>query len=222
MKKGLDVSEWDYAIDWSKVETDFAIIRLGFGNNVASQNDKYFEANVKGCVENNIPFGVYIFSYANDWDKLYSEIEHAKSQLNKIDKKPFCVFIDMEDKSTVEVGKGTLTEYGLEFCKQITAAGYRAGVYANENWFKNHLDVAKIANAGYVIWCAKYSSNPPQIAAKYDIWQYTSSGKVNGIYGKVDLDYMYTDLLTNDTANTDYKVKYETLKKKVRQILDEN
>lgn len=223
MKNGIDVSEWDYSISWNEVKTDFAIIRLGFGTNEESHNDKYFEANVQGCIENEILFGVYIFSYANSWDKLYSEIEHTKSQLAKIDKRPFAVFIDMEDKSTVEVGKSTLTEYALEFCKQIKAAGYRAGVYANENWFKNHLDVAKlqVANAGYVIWCAKYSANPPQIAANYDIWQYTSSGKVRGISGKVDLNYMYTDLLTDDTPDG-YKVKYETLKKKIRQILDEN
>ena len=132
MKNGIDVSEWDYYISWNKVKTDFAIIRLGFGTNEESHNDKYFEANVQGCIENEIPFGVYIFSYANSWDKLYSEIEHAKSQLAKIDKRPFCVFIDMEDKSTVEVGKSTLTEYAIEFCKQIKDAGYRAGVYANE------------------------------------------------------------------------------------------
>lgn len=200
MKKGIDVSEWDYYISWNKVKTDFAIIRLGFGTNKGGHNDKCFEANLQGCIENEIPFGVFIYSYANSWDKLYSEIEYTKSQLAKMDKKPFCVFIDMEDKSTVEVGKNTLTEYAIEFCKQIKEAGYRAGVYADENWFTNHLDVERIAGAGNVIWCAKYSSKPPKIAAKYDIWQYTSSGIMTGIDGDVDLNYMYTDLL-NDTDN---------------------
>lgn len=200
MKNGIDVSEWDYYISWNKVKTDFAIIRLGFGTNKGGHNDKCFEANLQGCIENEIPFGVFIYSYANSWDKLYSEIEYTKSQLAKMDKKPFCVFIDMEDKYTVEVGKSTLTEYAIEFCKQIKEAGYRAGVYANENWFTNYLDVARIAEAGNVIWCAKYSSKPPKIAAKYDIWQYTSSGTMTGIDGDVDLNYMYTDLL-NDTDN---------------------
>lgn len=195
MKSGIDVSEWDYYISWNKVKTDFAIIRLGFGTNEESHNDKYFEANVQGCIENNIPFGVYIFSYANNWDKLYSEIEHTLSQLSKINVKPFAVFIDMEDKSTVEVGKHILTEFALEFCEKISNAGYRAGVYANQNWFKNHLDVAKISDQGHVNWCAKYSITPPNIEAKYDIWQYTSSGSIDGIDGDVDLNYMYTDLI---------------------------
>ena len=100
----------------------------------------------------------------------------------------------MEDKSTVEVGKSTLTEYALEFCKQLKDAGYRAGVYANENWFKHHLDVRSIAAAGNVIWCAKYSTKMPEIDAKCDIWQYTSDGKMTGFpVDRIDLNYMYTD-----------------------------
>lgn len=217
MKNGIDVSEWQYNIAWDKVKTDFAIIRLGF----ATTKDKCFEANLKGCLENEIPFGVFIYSYANSWEKLYREIEYTLSELAKMDKKPFCVFIDMEDKSTVEVGKSILTDYAIEFCEQIKEAGYKAGVYANENWFTNHLDVAHIADAGNVIWCAKYSSTPPKIAAKYDIWQYTSRGEVEGIDGNVDLDYMYTDLVT-DVEKINYRVKYEALKSKIQRVLDEN
>lgn len=218
LKNGIDVSEWDFLISWDRVKTDFAIIRLGFGTNQDSHHDKYFEKNVNGCIENNIPFGVYIFSYANSWDKLYSEIEHAKVQITKFDSiaKPFAVFIDMEDKSTVEVGKNTLTEYALEFCKQITAAGYRAGVYANQNWFQNYIDVARISEAGYVIWCAKYSNNPPSIATKYDIWQYTSSGRVEGIEGDVDLNHMYTELFDNEELAA---TKHKTVDELAAEVL---
>lgn len=196
VKQGIDVSEWDGAILWNKVKTDFAIIRLGFGTCDETHRDKFFTANVRGCIENKIPFGVYIYSYAKTPKQLLSEIVHAKTRLAGINGKPFAVFIDMEDKSTKEVGKRTLTEYAIEFCKQLKDAGYRAGVYANENWFKNHLDVAKIANAGNVIWCAKYSTKMPEIDAKCDIWQYTSDGKMTGFpTDRIDLNYMYTDLL---------------------------
>ena len=62
--KGIDVSKWQGVIDWSKVKTDFAIIRLGLGDNLESQDDAQFLNNVNGCINNNIPFGVYIYSYA--------------------------------------------------------------------------------------------------------------------------------------------------------------
>ena len=195
MKQGIDVSEWDYYISWNNVKTDFAIIRLGFGSNVASHNDKYFEPNVQGCVDNEIPFGVYIYSYATSMADLKSEVDHTKSQLAKISSQPFCVYIDMEDKYTVECGKNKLTEFALEFCSQINTAGYKAGVYANQNWLRKYLDAAKISEAGYSLWCAKYSTNPPDIGVSYDIWQYTSSGSMSGIKGKVDLNYMYADWL---------------------------
>ena len=65
--KGLDVSHHQGKIDWEKVsksDVDFVIIRCGYGNNIASQDDKYFAQNVAGCEKYNIPYGIYIYSYA--------------------------------------------------------------------------------------------------------------------------------------------------------------
>lgn len=203
--KGIDVSSHQSTIDWSKVKVDFAIIRLGYGDNIESQDDKQFLNNVNGCISNNIPFGVYLYSYAKNLrgnESIESEIAHTKRMLSKISKKPFCVYIDMEDNSTTYLGKNTLTNYAIEYCKEITSAGYKAGVYANENWFKNYLDVSKIASNGYSIWCAKYSSNKPNISSSYDIWQYSDKGNVDGISGNVDMNSMVNDI-TNVTKVTD-------------------
>lgn len=204
--KGIDVSSHQGIIDWSKVKSqvDFAIIRCGYGDDISSQDDSQFLNNVNGCISNGIPFGVYLYSYAKNLagsESVQSEIEHCKRLLNKISTKPFCVYIDMEDDSTTYLGKLMLTNYALEFCKQMTNAGYKAGVYANENWFKNYLDVKTIANQGYSIWCAKYSSNKPNIDSNYDIWQYSSNGTINGINGNVDMNEMYNDI-RNTVANT--------------------
>lgn len=57
--RGIDVSQWNGAIDWAAVKEagiDFAILRLGYGS---AGTDTQFAANVKGCQENDIPFGVY-------------------------------------------------------------------------------------------------------------------------------------------------------------------
>lgn len=197
--KGIDVSSHQGIIDWSKVKSqiDFAIIRLGYGDNVERQDDAQFLNNVNACILNKIPFGVYLYSYAKNLsgnESISSEIEHTKRMLSKISEKPFCVYIDMEDDSTIYLQKLMLTNFALEFCKEITKAGYKAGVYANENWCKNYLDIKSIRDKGYSVWCAKYSSNKPNIASNYDIWQYSSTGRINGINGNVDMNEMFNDI----------------------------
>ena len=162
------------------------------------QDDKYFLKNVKGFIDNNIPFGVYIYSYATNLvgnASIQSEIDHCKRLLSQISKKPFCVYIDMEDNSTVKLGKTLLTNFALEFCKQITQAGYKAGVYANQNWFQNYLNPSTIASFGYSIWCAKYSDYKPNISSNYDIWQYSSCGRINGITGNIDMNTMVNNII---------------------------
>lgn len=206
MLKGCDVSSHQGVIDWGKVKSqiDFAIIRLGYGDNVDRQDDSYFIKNVNECINNNIPFGVYIYSYALNLggsESIQSEVDHTKKMLSKISKKPFCVYIDMEDDSTIKLGKTMLTNFALEFCKQIKNAGYKAGVYANENWFRNYLQVSTIASFGYSIWCAKYSTNKPNITSNYDIWQYSSTGRVDGINGNVDMNYMYNNIIGNQSTS---------------------
>ena len=217
MLKGIDVSSHNGDINWGVVKSqiDFAIIRLGYGDNVERQDDSYFIKNVNGCINNNIPFGVYIYSYALNLggsESIQSEVDHTKKMLSKISKKPFCVYIDMEDDSTIKLGKTLLTNFALEFCKQITQAGYKAGVYANENWFKNYLQVSTIASYGYSIWCAKYSEYKPNISSNYDIWQYSSTGHLNGINGVVDMNYMYNNIIGNQSQPTptqDFKITYQ-------------
>lgn len=206
MLKGCDVSSHNGNIDWGKAKSqiDFAIIRLGYGDNIERQDDSYFIKNVNGCINNNIPFGVYIYSYALNLggsESIQSEVDHTKKMLSKISKKPFCVYIDMEDDSTIKLGKTLLTNFALEFCKQIKNAGYTAGVYANENWFRNYLNCSTIASYGYSIWCAKYSDSKPNISSNYDIWQYSSTGRINGINGNVDMNYMYNNIIGNQHTN---------------------
>lgn len=220
MLKGIDVSSHNGEINWQEVKNqiDFAIIRLGYGDNIESQDDRYFKNNVNGCITNNIPFGVYIYSYAKNLtgsESIQSEIDHTKRLLSQISQKPFCVYIDMEDDSTIYLQKLMLTNFALEYCKQITNAGYKAGVYANENWFKNYLNCSTIASYGYSIWCAKYSSYKPVISSNYDIWQYADNGRIAGAIGKVDMNYMLRDIrdikpynpVIDNNVNVYYRVK---------------
>lgn len=218
MLKGIDVSVHNGHIDWKKVKNqiDFAILRLGYGDNINYQDDKMFYENLQNCIDNNIKFGVYLYSYAIDYEHLDSEILHTKRILESINVKPFCVYFDMEDASTEFLGKDTLTKYALKFCNEIKKSGYKTGVYANEYWFNTFLNCKRIRANNNSIWVAKYSEYKPNIDVFYDIWQYTSDGSLEGINGRVDMNYMYDDFKPTDETGGDlppqkvdvwYKVK---------------
>lgn len=94
------------------------------------------------------------------------------------------------------------------FVKKLKKAGYKAGVYANLDWFTNYIDVNSLINKGYKIWLAQWNN---QITAnfKVDYWQYTSKGNIKGISGNVDLDYCYDDIskTVNNVNNSVEKSK---------------
>ena len=196
MLKGIDISSWQEKINWDKVkpQIEFAIIRVGYGSDIANQDDKYAERNMCECERLGIPYGVYLYSYATTTDMIDSEVKHTLRVVGN--HKPFCIYIDMEDAKTAHLGKTTLTAFAKQFCEAVKAKGFKVGVYANQNWFKNYLNCKELYDAGYSIWAARYSTSEPNIAAPYDIWQHTSSGKVDGVPGNVDMNKMVVDIIT--------------------------
>lgn len=189
MLKGVDVCGYNSNIEWDKVKEDgvkFAILKLG---NIYDTDKNYvdskFETNYKKCIELGIAVGVYIYNYCNSIDALKKGTGWAIKQLNKRNLQ-LPVYLDMEDKTIICEGKTELTNQCIEFCKIVENSGYRAGVYANLNWFKNYIDATKLNCS---IWVAQYYKKC-EYTGKYDIWQNTSSGSINGIKGKVDINYL--------------------------------
>ena len=79
-KKGIDVSQWQGKIDWAKVKADgieYAVIRCGYGSNLTYYDDTYWEYNVSECERLGIPYGVYLYSYADSTADARSEAEHT-------------------------------------------------------------------------------------------------------------------------------------------------
>ena len=209
MLRGIDVSSYQGDIDWSEVrnQVDFVIIRCGYGDDLVSQDDKMFFSYVRGCEDNNIPYGIYLYSYAKRLtgsESIQSEVGHVLRLVKGLS--PFCIYIDMEDDSVRNLGKRTLTDLAIDFCDKLNGAGYKSGVYANENWFNNYLDAKDIYNKGYSLWCAKYSSSKPSIDVNYDIWQFSSNGRIDGIIGNVDVNNMYNDIIKTNKDSNDNKV----------------
>ena len=213
MLNGIDVSTYQGKVNWERVKQniDFAILRCGFGSNIAAQDDNQFSRNLTECKRLGIPYAVYLYSYATTEAMIESEVAHTLRLIGN--NKPFCVFIDMEDGSTAGLGKATLTAFAKKFCEAVKAKGFKAGVYANQNWFRNYIDVKALRECGYVIWCAKYSTEEPKIDADFDIWQYSSSGSVDGIEGRVDMNKMY-----NDVRNADHIEAKKTIDELAKEV----
>lgn len=203
MLKGIDVSGSQGNIDWEKVKNagnSFAILKLG---NIYDTDTNYidskFEQNYKNAISNGIKVGVYVYNYCNDINALQKGAKWAIDVLNKR-KLDLPVYLDMEDKTIAVEGKNTLTQQCIEFAKIVKEARYKAGVYANLNWLKNYLDASKF-DKDVSVWVAQYYDKC-EYTGTYDIWQYTSDGSVNGISGRVDMNYLYNENLINNTETT--------------------
>lgn len=190
--KGIDVSYHNGTIDWKKVkqsEVEYAIIRCGYGTNDKNQDDKKWEENVKGCIDNNIPYGVYLYSYADTVEKASSEADHA-IRLLQGKKLKYPVYYDLEeDKLRDKISKKTIADIAQTFCDKLSAKGYTVGIYANKDWFTNYLTDSRFNN--WTKWVAQYNT-VCNYKGKYDMWQCSSTGRVPGISGNVDLNYSYS------------------------------
>lgn len=198
MKKGIDVSYANGKLDWDKLKSqgvEFAIIRVGYGSDSVNQDDSQAKRNMDECERLGIPYGVYIYSYALNEGSVESEVDHTLRMI-KGRKVELGVYFDMEDadgykaKAGINVYKSRdlLTGFCIKYCEAIERAGYKAGVYANYDYFKNVLYKDKLDK--WLIWLAQWSVSKP--AYECDIWQYTSDGTFNGVSGRFDMNYLYT------------------------------
>ena len=191
--KIIDVSTWQGNIDWSKVKADGvqgAIIRAGFGK-VASQKDNKFERNYTNAKAVGMPIGAYWYSYATSVADAKKEAEVCLSIL-KGKQFEYPIYYDLEDPSMTGCGKSVLTQIATTFCETLESAGYYVGIYSNPNWLKNYLNYNTVKK--YTLWLAHWGVSEPSYEC--GLWQYSSSGSVSGISGRVDMNWGYQDFPT--------------------------
>ena len=209
MKRGIDISEWQGELSdlsWNKIKNDgieFVIIRCGYtgyGKSKVKRVDKFFENNYNNAKKHGIPVGVYYYSCA-------TSIEEAREEVNfvldiiKGKKFEYPIVIDTEDdhdinnnsnsnKSQASIGKRTLTPIIKTFCDILEKENYYVSIYASTYWFENNLILDDLQD--YDKWIAQWS-NSVSVDYEYGIWQYSSTGRVDGIVGNVDMNYSYLD-----------------------------
>lgn len=207
VKYGIDVSSHQGKINWSTVKqnnVDFAMVRIGFRGYETGKivSDTYGAENVKGIVDNGIKCGVYFFSQAMNRDEGIEEanwvLEEMKSKnYNNLE---YPIAIDTEWANNNHTGRADSisvedrTAAVKGFVETIKNAGHIPIIYANKDWLKNNLNMSELS--GYEVWLAHYGvkgapDNTSDYTGEYTMWQYTSSGRINGINGNVDLDISY-------------------------------
>jgi hypothetical protein len=159
---GIDISTFNGNVNLTKRRPDFVIIRLGYGDNIKAQDDKQFLLNVKKCEESHIPWGAYIYSYANTAAHIESEVAHCMRLLKGL-KPTYPIFIDCESVELANVGRTKTTVLIAYFCELMKNAGYLAGTYFNRDWLENHLYYSKLWD--YPTWYSRPDSNEREIFA---------------------------------------------------------
>ena len=190
MWKGIDISEHNGQVDMEAVkqEVDFVIIRAGYGSGF---EDKWARHHARECERLGIPYGFYWYSYALNCEEIQEEAE-AFVRFAKQFSPTMPLYLDMEDADGykeyhAQLTWEELTEMCVTFCEIVERYHYWVGVYANLYWFSQLGDLSAYTN-----WVAQWEVDTCQLNC--DMWQYTSSGYVKGVNGRVDCSYLYRDL----------------------------
>lgn len=189
---GIDVSKYQDIIDWESVRNmqvenvkiGFAFIKATEGNN---NRDRHFNRNWKKAKEAGIIRGAYHFFIATKSGRLQAENFIEKVKLEPGDLPPV---LDVEQ--TYGIGETKLRERVKEFLKIVeNHYGVTPVLYTNVDFYKQYL---KDDFDGYPLWAAHYlQKERPRIHRPWQFWQHSETGRVNGIYSKVDFNVFNGD-----------------------------
>ena len=198
---GIDVSKWQGNIDWEKVKADgyeFVIIRMGYrgyGETGELAMDEMFYKNIQGAQSAGLDVGVYFFSQAINEAEALEEAEFVLNALEGYELQ-FPIVYDPElirdqPARTNDVTGEQFTKNTIVFCEAIQTAGYEPMIYSNMIWEAFLFDMTQLEN--YPFWYADYES-VPQTPYHFVMWQYSETGRVNGISGNVDLNILFEEI----------------------------
>ncbi len=200
MLKGIDISYHQGNIDFKKVknskEVDFIVLRQGYRKAI----DAKFIEYVKECKNNNIPIMVYHFIYTNG-ATIQENAQATFDNIKKADLNPIDTWIavDLEydtwKKNKEVCTREKCTAYTKQYLDVLKSLGCKKlFIYTNTDYYKNYYDWSQLSE--YPIWLADYAGAPDYPCA---MQQYTSTGKINGINGYVDMNYLFDETMLNNT-----------------------
>ncbi len=226
----IDVSYHQGVINWKAVAESgiqYAIIRaVGWDrvNQTVGGVDTMFDYNVREAKKYGIKVGAYIYTYAVNTAEAQTEINAFVTAMKKLEKDGYRldlpVFVDQEDNSLLSAmtyqQRTDQLRYQMVLLEQ---KGYYPGMYMYTVWSQSYVNAEQLYSEGYDMWIADYrtSVQNPVWAGRCAMWQYRSDGRVPGINGNVDMNYLYKDYSgliqgsnnTGDEVNALFKVRNE-------------
>ena len=195
MKDIIDVSRYQGTIDWNQVKSHVGGAMLKTVSTNKSFGgiyiDPMFETNYAACRRLGIPVGAYYYTYAQDAATVQAELDKLHQALEgKTLTLP--VAVDVEDNKLKPLSADALTDLVVYAADAIESWGLYAMVYTYTYYSQTELNMDRLS--AYDIWIADYRGKRP--ARKHGMWQYTSTGRLEGIAGSVDLSHVYKDYPT--------------------------
>lgn len=195
-----------------------------FNTSTVNRDDSQIWNNIKKAEKFGLPYGIYVYSYAEDKVDALKEAQHAIDIYNKACYKPKMIFIDVEELDIAQkLGKSKMTEIVKVFCEEVEKkTNAIPGYYCSTSYFKNYIDIPISNNR--LRWLAQWSSTAPKF--DYHIWQNQS---VNDEYGDIDINYVpdsgrVADIIKKEekpVTPTVPEVTPDTPKDEVDKIVDE-
>ena len=202
---GMDVSEWQGKINWTKVKNagiDFALVRVSYGLNYL---DKTYDYNMTQAELAGVPVGTYVFSTATNTEIALKEAQLAISKMDGY-KVSYPVVYDLEYSGMQKLSSTEISRLALTFCNEVRKAGYYPMVYCNTYWHDTYVDWSLLS--GLDVWIARYGDKiqaPDVERYSYTIWQATDGNTASGLNSTrglipgipaendVDVDFGYVD-----------------------------
>ena len=226
--KGIDVSVWQGSINFDKVKLsgiDFVIIKAG-GSDDDFYTDSCFEINYNNAKKAGLKIGCY-YIVGSNFDTIEKGTKNAEYFAKIIKGKSFDypIFLDLELTSPAQ--KHGATSASIAFCDYLINLGYYTGIYASSiSGFKDRLDISRLGK--YDKWVAQYDLEKPTYPPNCKIWQYSSTGRIDGINCNVDMDISYCDYSSiiknsnNSTNSTNVSTSANSNIKAVQSWLNAN
>lgn len=189
--KGIDVSRHQGAINWQKVKAagiDFVMIRAGYGMEY-DQVDANFHSNIKAAQAAGIDCGVYWYSYALNTAEALKEAKVCYDTIKGY-QLSYPVSFDIEDPTQTKLSTAAISNMIKVFGSYLEERKYYVSVYSYASFLNDKCDSSVFTN--YDVWVAHTGVSKPSFnRSEYGMWQYSHTGRVNGISGNVDLNYAY-------------------------------